>query len=375
MTESFLISEADQQRWREVEGELRTRSRVPGGGELLRPISRDNAWTNYRTALRVLNNAGAYDPDEEADKRWTQDRIDLLLNAKKPDGRSYAPLTISSWVVGTWIVVRAIAPNADVCALIEAEKRLCRIRVREKFIVDPAKLRIRASAIMQSSLDIIRAYADRLPSSVIAKPLLRALLEYQTALQISVLSLVALRLRNLTATELGEERNLFVLSTEWWLVFSRDVMKGKRAYDRLFPAEAVPWLETHLQEVRPVLARSYTGDHVWLSLRGGPQSDQAIRKAIKKMTEGMFGRPITPHWFRDCVATAMAQADPADLEAASWTLANHPDTVNIVYNHAGCAPARAAVVTSFASFAGWNTVDRRPASSTDNRTEDGDTSS
>ena len=142
-------------------------------------------------------------------------------------------------------------------------------------------------------------------------------------------------------------------------------MKGKRVYDRFFPPEATPSLELFLAEVRPVLARNYTGDRIWLSMRGGPQSAQAIRKAIKKMTKQMFGRPITPHWFRDCVATAIGEADPADLMRASWTLANQPDTMNIVYNHSGYEPARTAVVSSFAAFAGWNNTEVFLAASND----------
>ena len=272
-------------------------------------------------------------------------------------------MTISSWIVGTWIVVRAIAPGANVAPLIEASKTLPRTRVREKFLVDPIELRERSAAIMQNSLIVVRANADIDTLPVIKLPLLRALLNYQTALQIYVLSLIALRLRNLTQLELGKAHNLFYLEAEWWLVFSRAAMKGKHVYDRKFPVDAVPWLEAHLQDVRSVLARGSTTDDLWLSMRGSPQSDQAIRKAIQKMTKGMFGRPICPHWFRDCVATAIIMADPADLERASWTLANQPDTTNIVYNHAGYAPARAAVVASFAAFAGWNNTDYCPAAS------------
>ena len=51
---TIVISAQDRERWLEVEEELRTRSPVSGGGELLRPVTRQNAWTNYCTALKML---------------------------------------------------------------------------------------------------------------------------------------------------------------------------------------------------------------------------------------------------------------------------------------------------------------------------------
>jgi hypothetical protein len=155
-----------------------------------------------------------------------------------------------------------------------------------------------------------------------AKETMNQAVRFRTGLQICWLAVLPLRLANLTNVEAGTGKNLFEVDDVWWLLYSRDAMKGRREFDRQFPKELVPWLRDN-EVIRQVLCRGvYVGDRLWISIRGAPQTAQSIRKNVQKFTKEKFGKPIAPHWFRDAVATAVARNDPANSSHASWMLTN-----------------------------------------------------
>ena len=201
---------------------------------------------------------------------------------------------------------------------------------------------------MDASLKTIRERQNALKiGPPVSMPLMQAASEYRTGLQIFWLANLALRLRNLGMAELGRH---LTESDPWWLTFSRHKMKGKSAYDRPISDELAKWTKIYLEEVRPLLARGkYSGmtkvsdKELWVSSRGTPQTNQSIRKNIQKLTGREFKRPISPHWFRDAVATTIARKWPEDAGKASWLLTNTQDMVEAVYSHAGPGPARMAV--------------------------------
>ena len=71
---------------------------------------------------------------------------------------------------------------------------------------------------------------------------------------------------------------------------------------------------------RPRLLKSAASDHLWISTRAGPQSQQSLYIGICRVTEELFGHPINPHLFRDCAASAIATDDPERVLATARIL-------------------------------------------------------
>lgn len=215
--------------------------------------------------------------------------------------------------------------------------------VREKRIVEPRVLIAEGIKIMQEAMDEMARMPGVLQDGDYPREVVRVAVKFRSGFIICWLAVLALRLENLKSIEVEEKRNLFAMDGQWWLRFARGKMKNKRAYDRLLPLELLPWLQVYLEMIRPILCRGrYAGNCLLVSERGEPLGAQGIRKKIKQVTRERLKVEITPHWFRDWVATAFAMQHPEDGAGAAWALSNSVGVTNIRYNQAGTAPARRA---------------------------------
>jgi hypothetical protein len=125
-----------------------------------------------------------------------------------------------------------------------------------------------------------------------------------------------------------------------------DETKNRMPTEQPLPAVVTPWLESYLVEHRMTLLRrgplpAQTGDeasgpsYLWLSKEGQPMAPQAFRKLVRNHTAACFGRPLTPHLFRDCAVTSIAIADPSRVGIASLLLVHRsPETAIRDYNQA-----------------------------------------
>ncbi|MEQ1713311.1 MAG: hypothetical protein ABL908_18200, partial [Hyphomicrobium sp.] len=258
-------------------------------------------------------------------------------------------------------VVSVLEPGCERSHIRASIKSVPRDPTRAKYFEPPDVMLGFGVAIMQKALDELRAGRDWTSISNEQKwnavsnaelwRVHRVCVRFRTGLQIAWLARLALRLSNLTMIEVGKGRHLRFMD-QWWLVFAEHEMKGDTVYDRMLHDDLAPWLESYWREVRPILCHGssyggcrtlYTGAALWVTGRGTPQSQQSIRKKVQELTKKTFKRAISPHWFRDALATDMAMRDPAHASQASWALTNAPDTTNDTYNHAGCCPARLEV--------------------------------
>ncbi len=74
---------------------------------------------------------------------------------------------------------------------------------------------------------------------------------------------------------------------------------------------------------------------LWISTRGGPISTQAVYNNVCDLTKRLLGRPINPHLFRDCLATAMATDTPEHVHASARLLGHAGlETTESYYNQA-----------------------------------------
>jgi integrase/recombinase XerD len=101
-------------------------------------------------------------------------------------------------------------------------------------------------------------------------------------------------------------------------------------------------LRTHW---RPgLLAGAEGSDRLWLSWRGHPLDYQDVHRTIRAVTAKLFGTPMHPHIFRDCLATCVALDDPANMGVATALLGHRwLSTINRYCNQAKQHQAAAAV--------------------------------
>ena len=135
----------------------------------------------------------------------------------------------------------------------------------------------------------------------------------------ALLALRPFRKRNFAGLRIGT--HLIWNGGAWWLVLRREETKTHQPIEVPFPEELLPPLQRYLGHYRGVLAGDrYRGDHLWVSYRCGPQSPHTLQLRLVLHTEKAFGRPVNPHLFRDCVATAIAIHDPENVRMAATVL-------------------------------------------------------
>jgi site-specific recombinase XerD len=95
------------------------------------------------------------------------------------------------------------------------------------------------------------------------------------------------------------------------------------------------YIDRYLAEVRPALLRGHPSDAFWVSTYRGPLSEQSIYLKVCAATEEELGIKLSPHLFRDALATGIATDDPEHIRMASRLL-DHVDqrTTERHYIHA-----------------------------------------
>jgi integrase len=149
--------------------------------------------------------------------------------------------------------------------------------------------------------------------------------------------------------ELGS--NLVHRGKAWWLVYAPEVTKNRRLLEVPFPEALLPWLAKYLDDYRPLLAGNrYRGDRVWVSMHYRALWRGTIYQKIMWLTERAFGRGLSPHPFRDCLATSLAIHDPAIVNTAHVMLGNSLATTERFYNLAQTLEAGRAVNRALTSL-------------------------
>ena len=140
-------------------------------------------------------------------------------------------------------------------------------------------------------------------------------------LMIALLAQRPIRESNLAAILCG--RHLVRRGDDWWLIFPADEVKtGRRTGQGLefpLPANLLPRLQRYLATHRPVLLargqrRALSVAALWVSRHGSQMGTAAIRHQICQRTAAAFGQPLSPHLFRDAVATGLAISAPAQMD-------------------------------------------------------------
>jgi integrase/recombinase XerD len=229
--------------------------------------------------------------------------------------------------VGTTIgalcsAARALRPDADWSWL---SRRSTRLKLKAK----PSREKRHA---MQHTLDLYRFGKWQMDNADRGKGrTVHAAQRYQSGMIVALLAARPLRIRNFQAITIGE--SLRWDGRTYWLVFSTDATKMRRAIEEPLPDDLVPYLEAFLRTWRPVLlrqAKKYGGlsthRRLWVDRFGRPMREFTLRSLIERYTRNEFGTAVWPHLFRDCLMTSLA-VDQPELMRISATLLGHQSSI------------------------------------------------
>lgn len=137
--------------------------------------------------------------------------------------------------------------------------------------------------------------------------------DIRDGLMIALLIARPMRLRNFAGLRLG--RTLLLSDYAIRMVFSAGETKTGREIDMEMPARLTEAMRLYLDRARPILMRGNEPDDgwLWIGRRGRPMKPTDITTRVSLITKRHLGRAVSPHLFRDCVATDIAIHDPQHI--------------------------------------------------------------
>ncbi len=289
-----------------------------------------NGYGRYLTFLAIR---GLLDPAQPPAMRVRRAWLDIYLDELKATN---APYTVATRIEQLGNAMRAMVPEQDWHWIQRAADRL-----RAKATpVRNKRARLQPLERLLELGDHLMAFADTATDEL---PAVRAT-AYRDGLIITLLACRPLRRRNLAAISCAQQ--LVEQDGAWWLLFG-DQTKTSKILEAPVPETLVPCLERYTSVFRPILlARGQQEKHrqavtaLWVSRNGARLGEAAITRQVRDRTRAAFGTALTPHMFRDCVATGVAIESPQDI-AIVPTLLNHAGiaTSERHYNLAGSLEA------------------------------------
>ena len=136
---------------------------------------------------------------------------------------------------------------------------------------------------------------------------------YLDGLAIAMLISMPLRISNFGGLQLGQ--SIQRVGDRYWVSVEAEDTKNGRPIEFALPPDLTEPIECYLAQHRHYLLAQ--GDHssdrltaFWVSSWGTPLSSELLGKRISQRTEEAFGTSMSPHLFRDAVATMIATDDP-----------------------------------------------------------------
>ena len=143
---------------------------------------------------------------------------------------------------------------------------------------------------------------------------------YRDGLAIAFLAARPLRLKNMLSLELG--RNFLSVGSDYGVDLAAEEMKTDTPLAFPVPRQLGPYIRRYLERYRPVLAAGPHGvaaghpeqaDVLWLARSGQRFPVASFEAMIAKRTIDYFGIRLTPHRFRHCAATTIAENNPKEF--------------------------------------------------------------
>jgi integrase/recombinase XerD len=133
-------------------------------------------------------------------------------------------------------------------------------------------------------------------------------IQYRDGLLLALISLWPVRRRSLAAFTVSRHVEFDAAGMNL-LLYPEDT-KSKQAESFRVPDELLPYLQHHLEEIRPRLVGRDDHDGLWPSLKGCPLSAGRIYDIVRARTYAKFGKAMGLHDFRRAAATFIATDAP-----------------------------------------------------------------
>ena len=231
-------------------------------------------------------------------------------------GLGYLANTVSKFVDGVYYITRAIEPEHEWMWLRDVRNaaRRAALAIPPQHAIAPD-----ASALWKLGLNLM----ETMNSVELHRPFQREV-QYRDGLMIAMLAVCPCRLQNFCSLRLGV--HIVRQNGRYRVALRASETKAKRQkYETTLTRELTPRVDVWLKSYRPKLlamgsSASGVTDALWVSIRGGPLRDHAVRYQLARRTSAIFGAAITPHRFRHAAATQILSANPNNAAIATAVL-------------------------------------------------------
>jgi hypothetical protein len=214
-------------------------------------------------------------------------------------------------------------------------------------------------------LDLGVQLTRRAEKATMGNPLRCAIL-FRNGTMIALLALRPIRRKNATALVIG--RQITRTAEGWRITLPAAEVKNHEAYDQWVPGEVGALLDRYVAVHRPILlaagngrARSESVSDLWITQFGTRPTPAGFAQIVCNETAKAFGKPVPPHFFRDCAMTSWAMDLPKQVLGSKHLLGNRSfAVVESAYNMAGSSDAAAKLQETIAALR-QDTNGRHPA--------------
>jgi integrase len=246
-------------------------------------------------------------------------------------GEALAPVSVVHRLSHLAEGVRVMYPQVDrgfLNALLHRLKRQARpVRRKETLMINAARLVELGEVLMRE--------ADGLTGTAAAD-------RFRGGLTIAFLAYRPIRVANLVALSLN--KHLHREDGQVWIHIPGIQVKNRVPLDFSWPPELADALDRYLVRERPMLLVGQPpSDRLWIIAEGRPLTAECCRSQIARITGKRLGIRLTPHLFRDCVASTIAEHAPEHCGIIARILSHRTlQTAYAHYIHTGTARAARA---------------------------------
>ena len=273
--------------------------------------------SGYGRYLWWLQESGRLDPFAAPGSRTEETNLLAYLVHLRASCSEYS-VTTRFQQLGT--VLKAIAPESNHAVILRASYRLGS---------DAKPSRNKRERVQSGDRTMALGYEllEGVENDRFSTPIIRAR-RYRDALLILFLTFRANRCANLASIEI--DKHLVYRGDELWLCFESSDMKARREFDLPLPERLIQPIIRYIREFRPILlACTRKGlpptNALWISSQGTQMTACAIALRVKALTFIAFGASMTPHFFRDGIATTQAIEAPESISDTA-ALLSHTST-------------------------------------------------
>jgi integrase/recombinase XerD len=276
----------------------------------------------YGLWLGCLARHGRLDLEAAPGARLTREALTLFGNELLA---RVAPQTAASRVRDLSVMIRVLDPDTHRSLVRRMQANLARrappSRAKRERMIAPSLLFAAGLARM-----------DRVEHEQHRKLDVRNV-RYRDGLMLAILAARAFRRGNLAQMRVGQ--HITKIEGVYVCTFTAAETKNHRELVEPLPVALTSYIDHYLAEVRPALLRGHASDAFWVSTYRGPLSEQSIYTKVCAATEEELGVRLSPHLFRDALATGIATDDPEHIRMASRLLGHaDPRTTERHYIHA-----------------------------------------